>query len=70
MRSGTRSFTTYTRIRAHLTSGQAKKREEHTVRKRINLCVLILSAVNATETGESILAVDVHGTRATDTLST
>jgi hypothetical protein len=40
------------------------------VRERIDLCVLIFTTVNATETGEGILAIDVHGTRATDTLST
>jgi hypothetical protein len=40
------------------------------VRERIDLRVLILTTVNATETGEGILAIDVHGARATDTLST
>jgi hypothetical protein len=40
------------------------------VGKRVNLCVLILSAVDATEARESILAVYVHRARATNTLST
>lgn len=40
------------------------------MRERIDLCVLIFTAVDATETGEGILAVDVHCTRATDTLAT
>jgi len=40
------------------------------VRERIYLRVLIFTAVNATNTGEGILAVDVHGARAADTLST
>ena len=45
------------------------KRKTHTVRERIDLCVFIFTTVNATETGEGILAIDVHGTRTTDTLS-
>jgi hypothetical protein len=40
------------------------------VRERIDLRVLIFTTVNATETGEGILAIDVHGARATDALST
>ena len=40
------------------------------MRKRIDLCVLIFAAVDATETGEGILAVDVHRARAADTLAT
>jgi hypothetical protein len=40
------------------------------VRERIYLCVLVFTAVDATETGESVLAVNVHGARAADTLST
>jgi len=40
------------------------------VGKRVNLCVLIFIAVDATEARESILAVNVHRTRATNTLST
>lgn len=43
---------------------------KRTVGKRVNLCVLILIAVDATEARESILAVDVHCARTTNTLST
>jgi hypothetical protein len=38
--------------------------------ERIYLCVLIFAAVDATETGESVLAIDIHGARTADTLST
>ena len=41
-----------------------------TVGKRVNLCVLTLIAVDSTETRESILAVNVHRARTTNTLST
>ena len=47
-----------------------QKREKRTVGERIYLCVLIFPAVDATETGEGVLAVDIHGARAADTLST
>ena len=40
------------------------------MRERIDLCVLIFTAVDATETGEGVLAVNVHCTRAADTLAT
>jgi len=40
------------------------------VRERIDLRVLGFTPVDATETGEGILTVDVHGTRPADTLST
>jgi hypothetical protein len=40
------------------------------VRERIDLCVLVFTAVDATETSEGILAVDIHGARTADTLST
>jgi tRNA U34 5-carboxymethylaminomethyl modifying GTPase MnmE/TrmE len=70
VRSGTRSFTTYTEICGQIRGLQWYKRKKHTVRERIDLRVLILTRVNATETGEGVLAIDVHGARATDTLST
>ena len=40
------------------------------MRERIDLCVLIFIAVDSTETGEGILAVDVHRARTADTLAT
>ena len=43
---------------------------KRTVGKRVNFCVLIIIAVDATEARESILAVNVHRARATNTLST
>jgi hypothetical protein len=30
------------------------------MRERINLCVLVFTAIDATKTGEGILPVDVH----------
>ncbi len=47
-----------------------KEEVKRTVGKRVNLCVLILSAVDATEARKSILAVNVHRARTTNTLST
>jgi hypothetical protein len=40
------------------------------VRERIDLCVLAFIAVDATETGEGVLAVDVHRARTANTLAT
>ena len=40
------------------------------MRERVDLCVLAFAAVDATETGEGVLAVYVHRTRTTDTLAT
>jgi len=37
--------------------------------KRVNLGVLARGSVNSAKTRESILSVDVHGTRPTDALS-
>ena len=37
--------------------------------KWVNLGVLVRCSVNSAETGESVLSVDVHGTRPTDALS-
>ena len=37
--------------------------------KRVNFSILALSFVNSAETSKRILSVDIHGTRATDTLS-
>jgi hypothetical protein len=39
------------------------------MRERIDFCVLAFISVDATEAGKGILAVDVHRTRAADTLS-
>jgi hypothetical protein len=39
------------------------------MRERIDFCVLAFISVDATEAGKSILAIDVHRTRAADTLS-
>jgi len=38
--------------------------------KGVNLRVLVRGSVNSTETGKSVLSIDVHGTRPTDALST
>ena len=40
-----------------------------TVRQGINLRVLARIAVDATEAGKRVLAVEVHGARAADTLA-
>ena len=40
-----------------------------TVRKGVNLAVLGRGSVNSAEARKSVLSVDVHGTRPTDTLS-
>jgi len=39
------------------------------VRKRVDLGILALISVYATEAGESILTIYIHRTRTTDTLS-
>ena len=46
--------------------GQSKLR---TVRKWVNLAVLVRGSVNSAETRKSVLSVNVHSTRPADTLS-
>jgi hypothetical protein len=39
------------------------------MRKRVNLAVNVWGSVNSAETRESVLSINVHGARPTDTLS-
>lgn len=75
MRSGTRSFTTYTSEKGLGGEGKAYRSEDtllrlRTVGERVDLAVLGGIAVDSAQAGKRVLPVNVHGAGSADALST